>query len=89
MTPLEIDILLWYATRAVDYRDGDFTAPAVREAIDSFRDDLGLIEPLEVDARGSGELQSYRLTARGRAYVDALTSLPLPICRWVMLDVAP
>jgi 5-methylcytosine-specific restriction protein A len=32
-TPLYIEIGLHYATKADDYRDGDFTAPAVREAL--------------------------------------------------------
>lgn len=82
MTPLEIDIILWYHTRAVDYRDGDLSAPAVREAVDRFRDVDGLLELRP--PTGSGDFRTYRLTERGQAYVDALIMTPLPICQWVI-----
>lgn len=84
MTPLEIDIALWYHTRAVDYRDGDFSAPAVRETIDSFRGDLGLLEAIRDEDRWDGDYRTYRLTPRGTAYVEALQGLPLPVCQWVI-----
>ena len=71
MTPLEIEIVLHYYCRPYDYRDGDFSAPAVREAIDRMVSD----EMLEADAPA---FRAYQLAARGRAYVDALMALPLP-----------
>lgn len=76
MSPLEIEILLWYFARCSDFRDGDFSAPAVRGAIDTFRDVDKLIEPI-----ASG-IASYQLTERGKAYVNALLAIPLPVCRW-------
>jgi len=81
MTPLEIDIVLWYGTRALDYRDGDLNAPAVRDAIDAFtKGEVGLLE-LDPDRHLN---RTYRLTARGRAYFNALCALPLPTCQWVI-----
>lgn len=37
MTPLQIEIVLHYYVRPTDYRDGDFTAPAVSQALDHFK----------------------------------------------------
>lgn len=82
MCPLEIEILLWYYTRANDYRDGDFSAPAVRETIDRFRGEDGLIAPTVAPTNGEQKVErAYRLTDRGQAYVNALMALPLPVCR--------
>jgi hypothetical protein len=81
MTPLLIEILMHYATRGDDYRDGDFSAPAVREGIDWLRDDAKLIEHRQPNAAISN---MYQLTERGRVYFDALQSVPLPVQVWVM-----
>ena len=81
MTPLEIEILLHYYTRAVDYRDGDFTAPAVRQALDSFYE-LGMLRHATRKS-DSGPL-SYEVTERAEAYIQALCALPLPVQKWVM-----
>lgn len=80
MTPLQIDILFWYQGRGTDYRDGDFSAPAVRSEMDAFRGELGLLEAFT--AASPGDYRSYRLTPRGQAYVDYIQSVPLPMCRW-------
>lgn len=80
MTPLCLDILLWYHCRAADYREGDFSAPAVREAIDRFVGTLNLLET--VPPPNMAGYRTYRLTPRGQAYVDHVLSIPLPVCRW-------
>jgi len=82
MTPLQIEILLWYHSRMTDFREGDFSAPAVRAAIDAFRDETKLIETIPREKLATNVNYTYRLTDRGRAYVDALMTLPLPVCRW-------
>lgn len=84
MTPLEIDILFHYYTRAVDYREGDFSAPAVRSTIDAFRDDLSLLECWPDGAMPDGFCTTYRLTERGRVFIEALQALPLPVQSWAM-----
>lgn len=82
MTPLEIEILFWFNIRACDYREGDFSAPAVREAIDRFRDELGLLEAIQPETRNRGDNRTYRCTDRALAYLDYIQRVPLPVCRW-------
>lgn len=77
MTPLDIEILLHYHSRANDFRDGDFTAPAVAETIDSFRFAKDLLQSDNLGPR------KYKLTERGDAHVLALLNLPLPVAVWV------
>lgn len=79
MTPLEIGILLHYYSSGADYRGGDFSAPAVREAIDLFRGGLGLLmDDISEHPR------AYRLTERGECFVEHLKRQPLPVQVWVM-----
>ncbi|TXH50484.1 MAG: hypothetical protein E6Q97_20305 [Desulfurellales bacterium] len=73
MTPLQLNILLHYYSCANDYRDGDFTAPAVREAIDWFYENVDM---LEINNEGSG-LATYRITERGRDYIETVLAVPL------------
>lgn len=80
MAPLQIEILLWYHYGTRDYRDGDFSAPAVREAIDAFRGPLELLAP----ETNSSLVRAYRLTDRADAYLKAITELPLPTKKWVV-----
>lgn len=90
MTPLLIEIVLHYHCRADDYRGGDYSAPAVREGIDWLRDEARLIEFVPEDARSLSRgtwgyiPAAYRLTERGKTYVEALQSMPLPVQVWVM-----
>lgn len=45
MTPLELSILLHYYGCADDFRNGDFSAPAVSAAFETFLDpDVGMLE---------------------------------------------
>lgn len=81
MTPLQIEILLHYYTTPTDYRDGDFFAPSVREAIDDFRK-LNIL----VNSVKSGV--NYALSEGGQRYVERLCSVPLPQIKecWVFPD---
>lgn len=79
-TPLQLQILLHYYSHADDFRDGDFAAPAVREAIDWFRGEAGFLE-IKPPSRG---LASYRITERGRVLVRHLLSAPMPVQVWTM-----
>ena len=60
MTPLEIEIILYYYSRTNDYRDMDFSAPAVRQAIDWMKAEGVLLE--------DGTNACYRLGERGHVY---------------------
>lgn len=81
MTPFEISIMLHYYTRVDDFRCGDFSAQAAGDALTSFLD-LGLLR--EVPYTEGGRAADYGITDRGRAYVEALKAVPLPIQKWVM-----
>ena len=86
MTLLEIDFVLHVYTTPTNYRDGDYSAPAVRETIDRFLKE-GVIRPHEKrpDIDASAKYDRYfEITERGEAYVAMLKSVPLPICKWVM-----
>ncbi len=79
MTPLEIEMLLHYYSRTNDYRDGDFSAPAVRNALEWFKRE----EFLATD-KAEPPKTCYVIAERGRVYVEALKSVPMPERRWVM-----
>ena len=74
MTPYEIDILLHYATCALDYPER--WAPIYESTISSFLTE-GLLEV------GKGGTATYVPTQRLLAYRDALESVPLPEQTWV------
>lgn len=78
MTPLKIEILLHYRVSGTDFRDGNFSAPAVREAINWFISESLLKTAVRSDGR------RYALTERGEVYVTALCDMPLPIQTWAM-----
>ena len=77
MTPLEISIVLHYYAFITDYRDGDFSAPAVADAIQMFLSS-------EILALRSGIGRRYDLTQKGQTLVAALKAVPLPTTKWVV-----
>jgi len=81
MSPLMIEILLHYLSRTDDYRNGDFYAPAVRQAIDWLNDN-GFLK-----AAQRGTRRSYHLAERGEVYVKALCEIPFPIQIWVIPEI--
>jgi hypothetical protein len=82
MSPLQICIVLHYYYSPEDWRDGEWNAgqgDIVRGLAG-----MGL---LELDPRshpiGLGyKPGSYRITERGRIYVEALKAMPLPVQVW-------
>ena len=74
MSPLEIEIVFHYHCHATDYRDGDYSAPAVKEAIDRF-----IQEDVLTQIEGKFDPPAFRITDRGSAYVEALCTLQIPI----------
>lgn len=75
MTPLEIQIALVYHATASDFRDGDFSAPAVRQAIEDFLS-RGL---LKLDPNKN---TIYIATERLDVYCEKLKSIELPRQIW-------
>jgi len=83
MTPLEIDILMHYLTRANDYRDGDFSAQLLPLTMAGFvQQGLMTGEPEDSSRR-------FNLTERGIAYCESLQRVPLPVQRWVTIWPQP
>jgi len=82
MTPLQIQILFHYRCHMNDFREGDFSAPAVREAIDVFLRDNMLENAIQYFM--TPQNRCYCLSARGKAFVDYVCSLPLPVEEWKM-----
>lgn len=77
MTPLKIEMLLhWYTTDT----DPDIEGSAQHQAWTAFLEDM-LIQSRLIGDTAPAE---YKLTARGRAYVEALLSVPLPKKTWVV-----
>ena len=76
MTPLQLSILIHYYGHAEDYRFGDFSAPAVREAIDWFNGDEDLLERVNHNDYPNA---AYKITEKGRFFVEHLCSIPLPV----------
>lgn len=82
-TPLELDIAIWYGTRAGDYGrgngDNNFHFPAVQEALKRFVD-AGLLEP-NGDCNELAPLERYAhyvQTAKMVTYLRALCAVPWP-----------
>lgn len=74
MTTIAIEIMLHYYCRTDDFRDGDFSAPAVKELMESF-----VVEDfLAPQTDGSTK---YVLLERGKVYVEALKNVRFPT--WV------
>lgn len=85
MTPLEISILLHYYCSTTDFRGGDFSAPAVDDAMRWFAEN-DLLQPTGSHPNAGPE---YAITERGRVYIEALRAVPLPEKRRVMPSSHP
>ena len=75
MSPLQIQILLHYHIHPTDFRDGDFSAPAVREAIAMFCDE-GML------CLSDSQNAVYEATKGVNVYVNKLMSIELPTLKW-------
>jgi hypothetical protein len=84
MTPLQISMMLHYYVAATDYRDGDFSAPAVRRALEDFKAS-DMLRYCTVPFRDA----AYEVTDKGRAFVKALCSVPEPTIKYVVVFDQP
>lgn len=78
MTPFELDILLHYFACADDHPVVHRNPPIWPETRDAF-----IAEDLMADnLPDSGRTATYRLTERGRAYIEFVLAVPLPVNTW-------
>lgn len=75
MSPLEMSILIHYHCHPSDFRNGDFSAPAVRRAIDYFLE-KGFLKV------STNKYQTLEATEGCTAYVNHLRNQPLPTLKW-------
>ena len=85
MTPFELDILLHYYSRADDHPVMFDNPPIWPQTRDHFKAEE-LLGERPADKRHGDAL--YYLTERGKAYIEAVLALPLPVQVWVM-PIAP
>lgn len=78
VSPLCLQIVLHYAIHFTDFRDGDFSAPAVRDLLNWLHQE-GVIDPMLPNSH-----IKYVITDKGRAYVEFLIQMPFPVAKWVM-----
>lgn len=84
MSPLDISIAIHYHCRAkVDFRDGDFSAPAVQQSLDCFVD-LGLLRRTHENEQKLLDRRHYEPTEGLAVWVDALCAVPLPKQKWIV-----
>ena len=76
MSPLQISIAIHYYASATDFRNGDFSAPAVDDTIAFFLKHGMLCLVDDPDRK-------YGPTDRLAAYVSHLCKIPLPSRSWV------
>lgn len=76
LTPLHLEIILWYNSRADDMEN--LHASAVHEYLH------WLISQDIITGEDSIPTRSYKLTERGRVFLDAILSLPFPVQKWEM-----
>lgn len=74
MTPLHLEILLWYYGRAIDY---PFEENATRLEYAENLVSSGLLYKSE-------GAQHYGIDRKGKFFVEYIMELPLPVQMWVM-----
>lgn len=82
MSPLCLSILLHYLMSPTDYRDGDFRAPGVQDAINWLAEDAELLEVN--DERIAAGRPAYRLSEKGKFFITMLCSFHVPRTTWAM-----
>lgn len=81
MTPYEIDIMIYYYCRVDDHPDIDRDPPIYQPTMAMFERD-GLLETNP--SKETDDDPQWRITPRGRAYVDALQAVPMPEQIWIV-----
>lgn len=77
MTPFELDILLHYYARADQHRVVRENPPIwERTKVDMIKEEL--LKPSSFAA------ETFEIGERGKAYIEHILSIPLPVKQWVI-----
>jgi hypothetical protein len=80
MTPLQIQMLLHFHGCMAPFPNIEY--PSQQDALEMFRQ--AEMITIRLADEGGKYPQGYALTDRGRAFVEAVCSLPFPVKQWVM-----
>lgn len=80
MSPYELGIMLHYYAHVDDHESVIRNPPIWGETCSRFQDN----DLIECVPREEVKDAVYRITSRGRAFVEALEDVPLPSQRWVV-----
>ena len=75
LAPLHLEIIVWYNSHVVDLEN--LEAPAVR----NYLEQLLNAEIIRHNTKPGWNI-SYELTDKGRAYLEALLTVPFPVQKW-------
>jgi hypothetical protein len=76
MSPFDIGVLLHYYAHVDDHPRMRDNPPVWRQTVEwMLADDLLMAS--------TDEAVTYQITERGRAYVNALQAVPLPVSKWI------
>lgn len=81
MIPYEIGVLLHYYARTDEHPDSVRLPPIWSMTLRGFGE-LNLLETIPTPVRSGDPV--FRITSRGRAYVEALILVPLPEPAWLV-----
>lgn len=84
LSPMELEILLWHYYSPCNYHDDKGTS---EKAIDSSVWKLKELRLLELTNREGAE-RMYDVSERGKFYINALLSMPLPESKWFIPSIA-
>ena len=88
MSPLHLEIFLFYATRG----DGDFELIDSNETRKQYALELvkaGVLEPNPVCPPPGYKGKLYAPTSKGHAWLEAILQTPFPVHRWIVPDRPP
>lgn len=83
MSPFEIGVILHYHCRVGDHEIVTRPPPIGPSTLDWFLKEE-LLRPTRDDEQHIDHPAVFSITPRGRAYVEALQALPLPVQVWVI-----
>lgn len=83
MTPFELEILLHMYCTPTNPPAFERRPPILVETLASFVHE-NLIEDAPPEEKGHQDYCDFRLTERGKAYIQHVLAVPFPVVKWVL-----